>query len=265
MRLWTKRLTVVGFIFMAVSLCIFHPLYTWQFLHPYYREKSGVLGVVYIVAGLLNLFVATPYFAGIFCGLVITVAVQAMVVMNLASTLKVLDVEEQSLAGHIVTCSDSQIVRFQIAYVEAWKSYSTICGKLSVSYYMLAWGVFMANYVGQLCYTARALFGYPHPQAGRELPWYLLLRTLFPALGDALVLMPFVSTYFMRKVQAWVGHLLFTKPSMQVATVTFVKQFNVDFPLGPVRASPELLPFCLALVASRNVFWLCEFHSLIAS
>ena len=107
--------------------------------------------------------------------------------------------------------------------------------------------------------------GSPHPLEGRgQDNWNLVLRTLLPLNEILFCSFPFVATYVLRKLQCWAGQLLFTKAGMHIAVVVFIRELNLDFPLGPMRATPLLLLACVTLEMVRLALRVMELYGFLA-
>jgi hypothetical protein len=266
LRKGTRWLAIGAALLTSVTYAVFSYAYTRLFFSPFYAEQSKFQHIVFVASGIASIPFAWAICAQIFgfCGIVL--ALKMIVFMDLATSFNELDSQievvglEKSVAqGILIQLKDSQLMRFQLAYMDAWANFDNICRRLS-KFYLVLWLGWISNTALQLYYSMRSFFGEAHPMAGHD-KWSLTLRTILMFLGDAIFLMPFVSSQCFGMLKMWAGRLLFTRPSAQATIALFLNGFSLDFPLGPIRASNALSPYCFALVVIRVVCWACEVYS----
>merc|ERR1712154_553920 len=90
--------------------------------------------------------------------------------------------------------------------------------------------------------------------------WPLLLRTLLLFCLDLVILVPFIFSQCFATVKSWIPRLLFTRLGTQSSAVIFLNELDLDFPVGPLRARPAMLPYVLAFIAIRIMCWAHEFY-----
>jgi hypothetical protein len=270
LRKWTRWLTFAA-IASVVSLsfyqiCWIPPLFAASSSAEslFQRVVSLLLGILFIPGGVIMQ-------AQGWCFIALAIAIQMLIFMDLAtsfvqlhSQIGILGIQQSICNGIIIQLNDAQMARFQCAYIQAWRGYRYICGRISWIF-LVAWAWWSVSFALQLFYTVRSILGVPHSFEGRGGDnWPVVLRTGAGVLVDLAVLMPFFSSLCFARVRSWIPQLLFTSLATQSSAIIMLNELDLDFPVGPWRARSALFPYWVALIAVRIICWAREMYTFFA-
>lgn len=244
--------------------------YTIMYLNSITPESSAIERLV-VYGNVVAFASCACIIVGlIFGNFIVYFALQIILLMDLVSTFRSLDPQIRQVSilrciteDLIVGISDTELVRFEQAYMRSWRR----CGRIQARaqyIFLIVWGICIVNFVLQFYYSITLSCGtaprYLREDIIHSSYWPLVLRTILPMIAEAVSLIPFVGSQLVRKVQTWAAQLTFTKPAMRHNFIAFINDLPLDAPIATFRADCRLLPYVLIFIVARWGLWAVELY-----